>query len=65
MVSKLFPNGFQWFPNGFPKNKNSYKKWFIKIKNKSMHTSVIMHTNTYKKITYIFMLTLYEAYIIF
>ena len=35
------------------------------IKNKSMHTGIIMHTNTYRKITYIFMLTLYAAYIIF
>ena len=41
-----------------PNSKNS-------IKNKSMHTGVIMHTNTYRKITYIFMLTLYAAYIIF
>ena len=35
------------------------------IKNKSMHTGVTMHANTYRKNTYIFMHTLYVANIIF
>ena len=35
------------------------------IKNQRKHTGGAMHTNTNRKITYIFMHTLYTAYIIF